>query len=59
MTSLAECCLKVMHHTSHSRVAGLKGSKEGRKVSHECMPPLCINMTPLTRFFKSCEEPTQ
>ena len=62
MTSLAECCLKVIHHTSHSRVAGLKDSKESRKVSRKCMPPTCLNMTPLTCFyfifFISFEEPT-
>ena len=48
MTSLAECCLKVIHHTSRSRVAGLKDSKESRKVSRKRMPPTCLNMTPLT-----------
>jgi len=48
MTSLAECCLKVIHHNSHSRVVGLKDSKEDRKVSRERMPPTCLNMTPLT-----------
>jgi hypothetical protein len=45
MTSLAEHCLRVIHHTSHSRVAGLSDSNEWRKVSSTCMRPTCLNVT--------------